>query len=192
MADDAPPNTASNRSTVIDLPIGEIVRSVALAVVEAQSALDANAMTVAERMSGAEVLRDAAGRPVLDADRNVQMIDRRVVFGTTGAGGARQPTLLSMMELGFTPTFYQFAETVVELRLALRLHQQTDAAGEAQVEVRGAPVDATYRSTYGYDVDGACLVRTRIVPVPAPPLLEERVRLLLEAERRALSAAPKP
>lgn len=175
----------TDRAHAHDVPIGEIVRSLAVAIVEAQAGLDDNAMRVAERMSGTEVLRDAQGRPVLDADGKVQTIDRRVFFGSTRADGERTPVKLSMLELGFTPTFYQFAETTVDLRLALRITRHTDEQGHTRFETQGTPVDAQYQGTFGYDLAGSCSFKTRIVPIPAPPLLEERVRLLLEEERKA-------
>lgn len=164
-----------------DVPIGQIIQSVAQAIVQAQSALDANALRSAERMSGFEVVRDEHGKPVLDDAGNPLKVDHLVHFGGTG---------LSMMELGFTPTFYQFAETNVELRLALRATRSDDAHGETTYDMRGTPVDATYQSHFGYDLDGSCVVKTKLVPVPAPPLLEQRIRVLLEEERRHAGLNP--
>lgn len=182
--------TPAGAAQTHDVPIGELVRSVAMAIAEAQRALDDDALRVAERMSGQEVLRSADGSPRLDPlTQEPQVVDQRAFFGRHREGDRWVPTRLSMLELGFTPTFYQFAETTVELRLALRVTRRSEATGQTHYEVRGAPVDAAYQAHYGFDLEGSCVVKTKLVPVPAPPLLDQRIRLLLDEERRQSRAA---
>jgi len=50
------------------------------------------------------------------------------------------------------------------------------------MSVTTTPVDATYSSKYSYSAEGASLLRTKLVPVPPPPVLEERIRRLLQDE----------
>jgi hypothetical protein len=50
------------------------------------------------------------------------------------------------------------------------------------------PVDATYSSKYSYSAEGSSVLRTKLVPVPPPSILEERARMLMqqnEADRKA-------
>ena len=132
----------------------------------------------------------------------------------------RVPTRLSMMELGFTPTFYQFVDTIIEVKIAIRMTRTreftrttSNATSEVEAErerggsagisfrrplgVRGSTthksnqsvqttqVDATYSSKYSYSAEGASLLRTKLVPVPPPAILNERIRGFMEVEEEA-------
>jgi len=137
----------------------------------------------------------------------------------------RVPTRLSMMELGFTPTFYQFIDTIIEVKIAIKMTRTVESsrtvsdasrdrssssnrskrgggifglfggkrsssyAGKSSVQT--TQVDATYSSKYSYSAEGASLLRTKLVPVPPPAILEERIRGFVDIEeetRRALLA----
>lgn len=131
----------------------------------------------------------------------------------------RVPTRLSMMELGFTPTFYQFVDTIIEVKIAIKMtrtreYSVTSSRGSRSSDfsrnrsrrgglrslfsgrsgdsysrssdVQTTQVDATYASKYSYSAEGASLLRTKLVPVPPPSILEERIRgfITLEDELR--------
>jgi hypothetical protein len=131
----------------------------------------------------------------------------------------RVPTRLSMMELGFTPTFYQFVDTIIEVKIAIRITRErefsrttsnasrdTSSSGEktkrggvlqgllggrrssgyrSDRKVQTTQVDATYSSKYSYSAEGASLLRTKLVPVPPPAILTERIRGFMEIEEEA-------
>ena len=112
-------------NAVTSVPIGEMVRAMAMAVADAQFELDKTSMIAAEFMSGHRPLRDPqTGKYLLD-DENRPLVESSLVqFGyTLDADGKRVPNMVSMMELGFVPTFYQFVDTVIEVKLALRVQQ---------------------------------------------------------------------
>lgn len=132
----------------------------------------------------------------------------------------RVPTRLSMMELGFTPTFYQFVDTIIEVKIAIKMTRssessrttsnatQNNSSGASNTKrgggifslfgakrsnsysnrssVQTTQVDATYSSKYSYSAEGASLLRTKLVPVPPPAILEERIRgfVTIEEEMR--------
>ncbi|MCA9663664.1 MAG: hypothetical protein KC486_35365 [Myxococcales bacterium] len=197
-----------DKSIVAELgsvPIGEMVRSMAMAVADAQFALDRSSLMVAEFMAGRHPLRDPATGALIDArgdavDEPV-MVDSRVQFGYAIVDGKRVPQSLSLMELGFVPNFYQFVDTVIEVKVALRLGKASptsDApetrpgwspagARDPRVVVNSTPIDAGYASSYNFDLQFASVFRTKLVPVPPPAVLEERLRRLLEDEN-ALNA----
>src|SRR5262245_28614801 len=126
-------------TTLTNVPFGELIKAAALAIADAQSEMDKSALRVAEMMSGAAILRDP--ETMLPIDVNGQMpvrseggvyytsedgsakfepavVDTRVFFGRELDG---TPVRMSMLELGFTPTFYQFVETILEVKIALTL-----------------------------------------------------------------------
>jgi hypothetical protein len=106
------------------------------------------------------------------------------------------PNMVSMFELGFSPTFYQFVDTIIEVKIAIKItrEQSFELKGSLDVnytskrgnEKKGksssvtvtAHVDATYSSKYSYSAEGSSLLRTKLAPVPPPAVFEERVRAL--------------
>src|SRR5262249_5413038 len=94
---------------MLNLPIGDLIRSVALGIAEAQFQLDKASMRVAGLMSGQPLLRDLDTGRLITADGQPTdkpvVIDSRVYFGYHyDAQGQRVPDRASMMELGFVPT----------------------------------------------------------------------------------------
>ncbi len=125
----------------------------------------------------------------------------------------RVPTRMSMLELGFSPVFYQFVDTIIEVKIAIKItrtrsysktrsnkvvnrsnaHRRkrnfwgSKRSSSNRSQVSTSQVDATYASKYSYTAEGASLLRTKLSPVPPPAMLEERIRGLMEGEdaRRA-------
>lgn len=196
------------------VPIGEMVRSMAMAVADAQFALDKSSLMVAEFMSGRHPLRDPQTGQFVDGAGNRAsepvMVDSRIQFGFDVVAGKRVPRSVSLMELGFVPNFYQFVDTVIEVKMALRIGRPASAidpvtgvpvvtAGAGAgwggpgargdgVVVTSTPIDAGYASAYGFNLELASVFKTKLVPVPPPATLEERLRILVQ-EEAAYSAA---
>ncbi|WP_216671355.1 hypothetical protein [Mangrovicoccus sp. HB161399] len=120
----------------------------------------------------------------------------------------RVPTRLSMLELGFAPTFYQFVDTIIEVKIAIKItrtHEYsrttkntassvdsssrrkrsfwgTSKSNSYSRDVATSQVDATYAAKYSYSAEGASILRTKIVPVPTPTALEDRIQSFMETE----------
>jgi hypothetical protein len=194
---------------LLNVPMGDMISQMALAIAEAQLALDESGIRQAELMSGRVVRRDEEGNFV-DANgiktADPTFYDSLVYFGyrTSADGKTRTPEAVSMMELGFTPTFYQFIDTVIEVKIAIKMTEENASTrtekgyrrtSRFSATRRGifysttvTPVDATYSSKYSYSAEGSSLLRTKLAPVPPPAVLEERARMLLqqnEADRAA-------
>ncbi|HLT40920.1 MAG TPA: hypothetical protein VK034_31800 [Enhygromyxa sp.] len=193
---------------LLNVPMGDMIRQMAFAIADAQWELDESSIRVAEMMSGKRVLRDADGN-LVDAQGSPSTTpvyeDTRVYFGrrkvTSGSPPVDEyePEQLSMLELGFTPNFYQFIDTLIEVKVAIKMSYETsssrtikgvertarfsrNANGGFSFSVTTTPVDATYSSKYSYSAEGSSLLRTKLVPVPPPPVLEERIRRLLDQD----------
>lgn len=184
---------------IANVPVGELIYSVAMGIAKAQWELNKSSMVSAELMSGSRILRDLdTGRPLLDAAGKPQRDDTRVYFGydyalnpNTGTF-TREPRLVSMLELGFTPTFYQFVDTVIEVKVEIKVHKgvtttRTDKGKNEQTNgslAVASSVDAAYSQTYNYSAEGSSMVRTKLVPIPPPAILEERIRIVMNGERQ--------
>lgn len=112
------------------------------------------------------------------------------------------PRRLSMMELGFTPTFYQFVDTIIEVKISIKYTAEGESSvsttrnyksssaslgfGFAKVKagtnVQTSQVNASYSQKYSYSAEGSSLLRTKLVPVPPPAVLEERIQRLMDEE----------
>lgn len=131
----------------------------------------------------------------------------------------RVPVRHSMMELGFAPTFYQFVDTIIEVKIAIKITREssytttrkdtasavdssskrkrsfwgTSSDNAYSRNVATSQVDATYANKYSYSAEGASILRTKIVPIPVPSVLEDRIQSFMRSEeqRRAASLEKK-
>lgn len=191
---------------LLHAPLGDIIRDVALAIADAQRGLDAASTQTAEFMSGRMVLRDPESGGLIDADGNPTdaptVVSSEVVFGQTiNAQGMRVPKLVSMMELGFVPTFYQFVETTIEMKLSVRLsgtgvkqQRLAHTAGAIahdgrRVAVQATTVDAGFASAYNYGANLATTVATKLVPIPPPAALDSHLARLRADQGLDLNSA---
>jgi hypothetical protein len=220
---------------LLNVPMGEMIRSMAFAIAEAQLKLDQASIETAEMMGGLKT--------IVGPDNKVTFEDSRVFFGhewmtlkaatdlkTANASNADPvldnaiasvpsgapvtteiavPTRVSLLELGFAPVFYSFIDTIIEVKIAIKITQEsssttstTDTGRSVQgsTSFRGLPflrgslnrtrtvstsqVNATYSSKYSYSAEGSSLLRTKLAPVPTPAILDERIRALMELDRQ--------
>jgi uncharacterized protein YjdB len=176
---------ASIGQELLNVPFGDMVESLGMAIAEAQHALDMNSVMMAQIMSGSSYIdTDDEGKEVLRPGVKVNF-------------GGRS---LSLLELGFTPTFYQFVDTIIEVKISISMHSEdsrstktssTDVSasakvgwGRAKTKVNTSSVSASYASKNSYSAEGASLIRTKLVPIPPPAILEQRIKKLME-ERAA-------
>jgi hypothetical protein len=168
---------------LLAVPFADMVTSIGTAIAKAQLALDSTSFRIAQMMSGGEwdtgqVNKD--GEPIIGAPRLVRF------------GGQE----LSLLELGFTPTFYQFVDTIIEVKIAIHITSESESntsrtdvnvhadaslgwfSGEANLHA--SSVSASYASKYQYSAEGSSLIRTKLVPVPPPAILEQRIRDLIK------------
>jgi hypothetical protein len=143
-------------------------------------------------------LADMVGSFALSLARAQQALDS-VSLRTAELMAQQQATFfgeqLSLLELGFAPTFYQFAESTLEVKASFsmtsaesqeRTSSQLRAEAEASIGLglggisagattRVCAVDARFASRYSYSAEGSGMLSTRLVPVPPPAELMTRL-----------------
>lgn len=150
----------------MNAPFPQMVKNLGVGIAEAQFALDQVSIKITQLMAGKKL--DNKGDIVEDPNSYVQLKD----------GG----TKYSMLALGFTPTFYQFVDTTIELKMSVSMSRSEETSAEVKVKALFvASVNASYSQKYQYSVEGSSLMRTKLVTVPAPAMLEERIRADLGA-----------
>lgn len=161
---------------LLDVPFAEMVTSLGLAISRAQFELDRVSLQVAQIM---------AGQPFQapDADGDGTHEERVLV----NFGGEE----LTMLELGFTPSFYHFVDTIIEVKVSIKMASQVsysrstfNASFDSYFAIFAAgatvsSVSASYATKYNYSAEGSSLIRTKIAPIPAPAILEQRIRALI-------------
>lgn len=170
---------------LLNVPFPDLVRNLGLAIAEAQMALDVTSMRLAQFMAGYVETTDEEG--------NTQVERKTLRFGDQD---------LSLLELGFTPTFYQFVDTIIEVKISISFATESSYQRQSSSfhlsmaggfflgfgggTVRTTSVSAAYASKYSYNAEGSSLLRTKLVVVPPPTILEERIRRMVD------SATPAP
>jgi hypothetical protein len=118
---------------------------------------------VAEVITPAPIEIDVSGQPSI------------TVTGARVSASAAEPVSMTALQAGITPTFYQFAEATIELKLSLQARQveevDTDGTRRTGFLFFGSNVNFRTQNTYSYQVDGSSSVTATLRPVPAPQRL---------------------
>lgn len=92
----------------------------------------------------------------------------------------------SMLELGFTPTFYHFTETTIKARVAFSSAESEEfsfgASAGIGYGVFTASVNASYSNKYSFTAEGSSEISTRIVSLPPPTPLAQIINAALARE----------
>ncbi len=142
---------------LLNAPFPEMVKNLGKSIAEAQYALDRVSMKLAQEMVATKV--DLGGKEY------------------------------SLLALGFTPTFYQYVDTLIEIKMVFSMTQSKEkgvegTVGASYLGIVSASVTGSYSQKYQYSAEGSSLMRTKLVTIPSPPILEQRLRELQDAENK--------
>ncbi len=170
-----------------DVQLSKIIRDMGIGIAQAQFELDRTSMRLAQMMSGGAYEEEVEG-----PDGQVTLETRPGVL--ISFDGKKY----SMLQLGFTPTFYQFVDTLLEIKMSISMatesvskssqtHFSSEAKGSvgwlsAKGSLKASVVSASFAAKYQYSAEGSSLIRTKLVPVPPPAILEERIRRIMDRE----------
>lgn len=172
-----------------EVPIGDMIKSLGLSIATAQYELDLTSLRIAQMMTGHY------------EDPQEKDESKRKKTALIDFDGEK----LSLLELGFTPTFYQFTETTIEIKMTISMTMSAeqaeanrsmsmDASAEAGfsgmkaksgMQMNISTMSANFSSKYSISAEGTSMVRTKLMPVPPPALLEERIRRSLDKRKGA-------
>jgi hypothetical protein len=144
---------ADAAKTLASAPVSEIIRSMASSIADAQEELDARSRKSAAALAAEEVtLKDRSGTE----------------------------HTRTLLELGFTPTFYSFVTVDLELSLETRITEETDVGGEIGANVNrdatetsatsmGMTMSANFQRKFGVETSGQTRMAAQLVALPPPP-----------------------
>jgi len=151
---------------LLDVPFPQMVYRLAKAIADGQRELDKSSIEAA-----LELFKDKNKRKV-----TLEIIE-------TISGNRTSPNIaltkveaeMTPIQMGFMPTFYQFQESIIEVKMAISMRQDTefglDVSGSVGWGPFSASVNAHYSQKFSYSVEGSSLLRTKLVPVPPPARL---------------------
>lgn len=145
--------------------------------------------------------------------------------GTVSIGGDQ----ISMLEAGFTPSFYHFVDTILEMKMEVNIREESSSSTAVKNTVSGSAsrsasasfsasgsynagffkakmsasgsvstkstsaysntVDSKHAQKFSQDLSASSLMRTKLVPIPPPEILVERIKILLEKLRKEAEEA---
>ncbi len=188
--------------------IGGMIESLGRGIAEAQLELDLKSVEIAQLMSGNEVRQPSPLHPE-DRSRDRVVQAPRLAFGRNYRDpddpdvNDTVPAEFSLLELGFTPTFYQFVETILEIKMSVSMSAETEIERHERhtttrkkttgffrrkTTTHVTSVSSRFSAHFQYSVEGSSYVRTKLVPVPPPASLLEILTAAAERARGATSA----
>lgn len=158
---------------LLDVPFPEMVASMGQGIADAQNQLDMNSVEVAEILSETRIDVVPAITRTIDQDGEVSY-------------SSAEPIETSLLQVGLTPTFYQFSEATIEVEMDIKTTTERETNIEVGAKARagfglyGASVqtDVSHNRKFGKEVHGTSKLKTTMVPVPAPPYLFPEVETI--------------
>jgi hypothetical protein len=93
---------------------------------------------------------------------------------------------MTLLQAGIVPSFYQFTESVIEVKMAISAKTETKSEFEFGLETEASAgflfasgsvsshVNFKTQNTYSYSVEGSSLLRTTLKPTPPPQRMMPR------------------
>ncbi|MBM3679007.1 MAG: hypothetical protein FJW96_14190 [Actinobacteria bacterium] len=170
---------------LLDVPFADLVRNLAFAIAEGQLALDRSSIeTLRYLMTNQVDVVPEITEVIEPVGREVKVGDKTVPYsGASIVASGAKPVAMSLLQAGIQPTFYQFTEATIEVKVSIAIKQTDERGTESPTEVPlkgyrlrafASPVNYRSANTYSYDAAGSSTFRATLRPVPPPPRLTPR------------------
>lgn len=164
------------RNEVPELPFGSVIADVARGIAEGQRALDLTSVRTLAELARAQVELIPEITEVITPepfDVPVSGVGTIEVTGARVTATPAEPVVLSALQAGIVPSFYQFAEATIQLRMSLQIREVEEEDDEGTRRPKhhlfGSHVNFRNQNTYEYKAEASSTVTAIIRPVPAPP-----------------------
>jgi hypothetical protein len=182
---------------LLDVPFGDMIFSMANAIASSQRKLDAASLRTLRTLAGTkfdwipevtEVLSPKPLDPITVGSTTI------TPTGVDVKSIASPPIKLTLLQAGLVPQFYQFTESIIEVKISLSNKMDVSHSSEVDIGLEveskvefgggllsffGGPsgsVTTSFSShvniknsiSYSYSAEGSSLLRTTLKPVPPP------------------------
>lgn len=184
---------------LLDLPFAEMVRNLAFAIADGQLALDRTSIETLRALVGTNVdiipeiaeivepMEYDVPISLPDPDNPGATIEDTIrITGARVRASGVEPVTMNLLQAGLLPTFYQFTEATIEVKLSITMREvrTTETEGERTTrpgflvfglsKAYSSTVDYRTSNTYSYQASGASVLRVNMRPVPPPSALVPR------------------
>jgi hypothetical protein len=168
---------------LLAVPFPKMVLSLAQAIAKGQMALDLASLNTLKVLANTkfdfipeftEVLTPKPLPPIVTPGGTVTPTGVDVTFTKSPA------VKLTMIQAGILPTFYQFTESIIEVKMSISSKAETSSEFEFGASVEASAdfffgsasfsshVNYKSSNTYSYSAEGSSLLRTTLKPTPPP------------------------
>ena len=154
---------ASIGQELLNVPFGDMVMQLANAIAEGQFKMDMTSCKIARLMGDV----DTCGIEIPN-------------FGDSLTGTEK----VSLIGAGFQPTFYQFTDTIIEVKISITMSMSMEVSASASYKCLCASVNASFSAKYSYTAEGSSLIRTKITPVPPNAFMQKLLDLKAQLEQK--------
>jgi hypothetical protein len=167
-------------------PMPAMVLSLAQAIAKGQTALDIASLNTLKVLASTnfdyvpEITEVIEPKRTYDAGQGITVtgVDARLIPVQTAS--------LTLLQAGITPTFYQFTESIIEVKMSISSKVSSQSEFEFGLETKAeggflfasasmsAHVNFKTSNTYSYSAEGSSLLRTTLKPTPTPPRIMPR------------------
>ncbi|MFY9936129.1 MAG: hypothetical protein WAK33_04635 [Silvibacterium sp.] len=168
------PSTSQVGNELQEVQFGELIRSIAQGIADGQQALDMSAVQTLVALSNTyidvipEISEVITPQPInvpISGHPSIEVTGARVT------ATASDPVQMTAIQAGLLPTFYQFTEVDIALKISVQLRQvtttETDGTQSVGIFAFGSHVNFRNQNTYSYSVDASSSVTATLKPVPA-------------------------
>jgi hypothetical protein len=195
------PNVGAELASV---PFGKMIFDMASAIARSQTALDTASIKLVQVLAKTnfDYVPDVVETLTPQA-RQVQVLVDGVQQGLTDANGNKvmvtgvhvdsdvAPSFpLSLLQAGVNPTFYQFTNTTITVKMSITSTVEFEDAFNVSVDAQGngnflfasgavtSHVNASFSAKFSYSVEGSSSLSTTMAPVPPPKNMMPRFILV--------------
>ena len=205
------PNVGAELASV---PFGKMIYDMASAIARSQIALDRSSIELVKVLSATkfdylpdvvEILEPAPRvLQYTDADGNLQTVTDSdgqpvMITGVQVNVSPGETFPLTLLQAGVNPTFYQFTNSVIQVKMSVTSTTESDDSLNVSVDTQGdrdflfsggtvtSHVNATFANKFSYSVDGSSSLQTTLACVPPPKAMMPRFILVNAMNPKSIS-----
>jgi hypothetical protein len=205
------PNVGAELASV---PFGKMIYDMASAIARSQIALDRSSIELVKVLSTTkfdylpdvvEILEPAPRvLQYTDADGNLQTVTDSdgqpvMITGVQVNVSPGETFPLTLLQAGVNPTFYQFTNSVIQIKMSVTSTTESDDSLNVAVDTQGnrdflfsggtvtTHVNASFANKFSYSVDGSSSLQTTLACVPPPKAMMPRFILVNAMNPKSIS-----
>jgi hypothetical protein len=169
---------------LLAVPFPKMVLSLAQAIAKGQTALDKASLNTLKVLAKTkfdyipEITEVLSPTPITAGGTTVTGVDVDLI--------APRALRMTMLQAGIVPSFYQFTETVIEVKMSISSKVESESEFEFGIETEASAgflfasgsvsshVNFRTQNTYSYSAEGSSLLRTTLKPTPPPARMMPR------------------